>query len=154
MFLIVWKFKLNDSDTFFDTSTVILISWSVISTKISTCSADDVKKSSVWSCIISNLDDICFIFWFKSALFNSMFMCSSAKLSINTYSWFSSSMFIWTFSSWESFKFESHSAVSWSRQMSCIESHNDDSDDDCHDPSLVRLSLLALPGLSSLRHLD
>ena len=24
----------------------------------------------------------------------------------------------------------------------------------CHDPSLARLSLLALPGLSSLRHLD
>ncbi len=130
MFLIVWKFKLNDSDTFFDTSTVILISWSVVSTKISTCNADNVKKSSVWSCIISILDDICFIFWFKSALFISMFICSSAKLSINTYSWFSSSMFIWTFSSWESFKFESHSAVSWSRQMSCIESHDDDSDDD------------------------
>ncbi len=73
---------------------------------------------------------ICFIFWFKSTLFISVFMCSSAKSFINIYSWFSSSMFIWTLSSWKSFKFESHSAVSWSRQMSCIKSHDDDSDDD------------------------
>ncbi len=130
MFLIIWEFKLNDFDTFFNTSTVVSTSWSVVSTKISTCSADDVKRSSVWSCIVSILDDICFIFWFKSALFISMFMCSFAKSSINIYSWFSFSMFIWTLSSWESFKFEPYSAVSWSRQMSCIESHDNDSDDD------------------------
>ena len=130
MFLIVWKFKLNDSDIFFDTLTVVSTSWSVVLMKISTRNADDVKRSSVWSCIVSILDDICFIFWFKSALFTSMFMCSSVKSSINIYSWFSSSMFIWTLSSWKSFKFESHFAVSWSRQMSCIESHNDDSDND------------------------
>ncbi len=130
MFLIIWEFKLNDSDTFFDTSTVVLTSWSVVSTKISTRNADDVKKSSVWSCIVSILDDICFIFWFKSALFISMFMCSFAKSFINIYSWFSSSMFIWMFLSWKSFEFESNSAVSWLHQMSCIELHNDDSDDD------------------------
>jgi len=42
-----------------------------------------------------------------------------------------------------------------------IESHDEkheekheESHDECHDPSLARLSLLALPGLSSLRHLD
>ncbi len=129
MFLIIWEFKLNDSDTFFNTSTVVSISQSVVLTKISTCSADDVKRSSVWSCIVSILDDICFIFWFKLALFISVFMCSFAKSSINIYSWFSSLIFIWMLSSWESFKFESHSAVSWSRQMSCIKSHDDDSDD-------------------------
>ncbi len=129
MFLIIWEFKLNDSDTFFNTSTVVSTSWSIVLMKISTCNADDVKRSSVWSCIISILDDICFIFWFKSTLFTSMFMYSFTKSFINIYSWFSSSMFIWTFSLWESFKFESHSAVLWSRQMSCIELHDDNFDD-------------------------
>ena len=101
MFLIVWEFKLNDFDTFFDTLTVVSTSRSVVLMKISTRSADDVKESSVWSCIVSILNDICFIFWFKSALFISMFMCSSAKSSINIYSWFSFLMFIWMLSSWE-----------------------------------------------------
>ncbi len=130
MFLIIWEFKLNDSDIFFNTLTVILKLWLIILMKISTCNVNDVKKSSIWSCIILILNDICFIFWFKLMLFISIFICFSVKSFINMYSWFSFLMFIWIFSSWKSFKFESHSAVSWLHQMSCIKLHNDDFDDD------------------------
>jgi len=35
-----------------------------------------------------------------------------------------------------------------------IQKKENTKDKKCHDPSLARLSLLALPGLSSLRHLD
>ncbi len=47
MFLIIWEFELNDSDIFFDMLTVVLTSWSIISTKISIYNADNVKRSSV-----------------------------------------------------------------------------------------------------------
>jgi len=34
------------------------------------------------------------------------------------------------------------------------EEHEEKHEESCHDPSLARLSLLALPDLPSLRHLD